>query len=302
MLKPTAFLTLLVVVMFSAAASGQVQALRYTYVSPTGSDTNSCARSTPCRQITKALTVTQNGGTVTVLETGEYNNFTVTQSVSVVGDKGAQAMIVSTNPNPNAGVYINDTAAPYSSVTLRGLVIKENTNGIIANGQVGTVTVEDCTIEAVHYTIGAQAPGDYLVRNTHVRYGLYGMWFDSPNGEVRAVVEGSSFKNIGTQGLYAGNSAKVTVTNSLAEGNKDGFAAGLSARLFLENCRSIGNADDGVTVSGSAWVRISNSTIVNNQGYGVRSSGGYARTYGNNRLANNSLGSTSGTFTLLDQQ
>ena len=133
--------------------------------------------------------------------------------------------------------------------------------------------------------------------------GLYGMWFDSPAGEVTAVVQDSSFKNIATQGLHAGNNAKVTVINSLAEGNLDGFSAGTLAKLFIENCRSIGNTGDGVVVSGSAWVRISNSTIVNNQGYGVRAySGGYARSYVNNRIATNSAGSTSGNFVVLDQQ
>jgi hypothetical protein len=293
----------IMVLLFPAAAFGQVQAFRYTYVSAlNGSDANNCSRTAPCRQISKALSSTQSSGTVTVLDTGEYANFTITNSVSVVTDKGAQAMIVSTNPSPNAGVYINDTSAPFATVTLRGLVIKENDNGIVVSGEVDALTIEDCLVQAPLYNISAGAPGAYTIRNTHVTYGNYGIWIGSSAGEVTATVTDSSFKFVGTLGLYAGDSAKVTVTDSIAEGNGDGFGVGNYGKLFLENCRSVDNTDDGVTASSYGWVRISNSTIVNNKGFGIRNSGGYARTFGNNRVANNSSGSTSGSVTLLEQQ
>ncbi|HLN02906.1 MAG TPA: right-handed parallel beta-helix repeat-containing protein [Bryobacteraceae bacterium] len=46
------------------------------YVSPSGNDNNSCAQTSPCRQISQALTIVQPGDTIFVAD-GSYNAFTV---------------------------------------------------------------------------------------------------------------------------------------------------------------------------------------------------------------------------------
>jgi len=46
------------------------------YVSPSGNDSNSCAQTSPCRQISRALNIVQPGDTIFVAD-GTYNAFTV---------------------------------------------------------------------------------------------------------------------------------------------------------------------------------------------------------------------------------
>jgi hypothetical protein len=79
---------------------------------------------------------------------------------------------------------------------------------------------------------------------------------------------------IGAPGVYAGItvfSAKVAVSNSIASGNGSGFIAfanTVAAELSLETCVAFNN-DVGVRVAivstGTAVVRLSNSTVPDNQ-------------------------------------
>src|SRR5215471_16146383 len=69
------------VLMTISSASAQVQR---TYVSGLGSDANPCSRTAPCRTFTQAISQTNPGGEVYVLDTAGYGPFAITKTLSVV--------------------------------------------------------------------------------------------------------------------------------------------------------------------------------------------------------------------------
>jgi len=263
-----------------------------------GSDTNPCTRSAPCRQDQQALTIATSGGTVVILDSGEYEDFTITKSVSVIADKGITAVIG--NSGAYAGATISDGTAPYIQVTLRGLSFVDSDNGIIVDSQIDTLAVEDCTIEAPLYGIFARGPGRYVIKNTQVRHSNYGIWFTTSTRQITATIDDSRFEYIGTVGVMASGKSQVTIRNTVSANNADGFAASNYGKLVLENCSATYNSSSGVSAEQSGNISVSNSTIAYN-GIGLKNSNSTLRSFGNNRLSNNST-NLSGTISLVSQQ
>ena len=74
------------------------------YVAPTGSDNSSCSQATPCRQITKALTIVHPGDTIFVVD-GTYNAFTVDSLTGTAANPiTIQALGQNANVLPQTGV------------------------------------------------------------------------------------------------------------------------------------------------------------------------------------------------------
>jgi hypothetical protein len=101
-----------------------------TFVKSTGSDSNTasnCGPTTPCRSFAAALTVTDSGGEVVVLDSAGYGPtpINITQSVSITAPDGVYAGIA---VGTGDGVLINGTGI---AVSLQGLRIN-GTGG--ANG------------------------------------------------------------------------------------------------------------------------------------------------------------------------
>ena len=294
-------LIILSVVLLAVAYSVSAQAvtLRVAYVTANGgSDTNPCTRSAPCRQVQRGVTRATSGGTVVILDSGEYENFTITKSVSVIADKGITAVIG--NSGAYAGATISDGTAPYIQVTLRGLSFVDSDNGIIVDSQIDTLAVEDCTIEAPLYGIFARGPGRYVIKNTQVRHSNYGIWFTTSTRQITATIDDSRFEYIGTVGVMASGKSQVTIRNTVSANNADGFAASNYGKLVLENCSATYNSSSGVSAEQSGNISVSNSTIAYN-GIGLKNSNSTLRSFGNNRLSNNST-NLSGTISLVSQQ
>src|SRR5215472_18109741 len=72
------------------SASAQVQR---TFVSGGGIDSNPCSRTAPCRTFTQAISQTNAGGEVYVLDSAGYGPFTITKSVAIVAPQGVTAGI-----------------------------------------------------------------------------------------------------------------------------------------------------------------------------------------------------------------
>jgi hypothetical protein len=81
-----------VVVVLACVASG-FAASDIVYVSYSGSDRNSCARVSPCKTITHALTVVNASGQVSIVGSGNYDSFTVTKAVIVSAEPGVVATL-----------------------------------------------------------------------------------------------------------------------------------------------------------------------------------------------------------------
>src|SRR5262252_4604757 len=129
----------LFLVLHAPASLAQVQR---TYVSGLGSDANPCTRTAPCRTFTQAISQTNAGGEIYVLDTAGYGPFAINKALSVV----AQGVTAGISVFSGDGIDIN--AGPSDTVILRGLTI--NNQGGAGNGIVFTsglrLQVESCAV------------------------------------------------------------------------------------------------------------------------------------------------------------
>jgi nitrous oxidase accessory protein NosD len=298
----SAAIAFLIVTMVVAArpASAQVQLLPYVYVSANGgSDSNSCSRTAPCRQIAKALENMSSGGTVTILASGDYQSFNINKSVDIVAEPGINA-VISTSGTGSTAVYVG---LNISSVRLRGLTIRAGGTGAMAINVQSAVTsfeIDNCEIRGGEHGLLVNNDGDYSIRNTRFSGAVSNLEFSTLSGTINATVDSCSF-NRGLA-LMVGRYARVTIKNSTSNGGGY-WATGTGARMFVDNCVINASNDDGIFVDAGAFVRLSDSTIANGLEYGIRvNTGGSLRSFGNNRLFNNASGDISGTVGVLSGQ
>jgi hypothetical protein len=108
-----------------AAAAQHAFAAQRTFVhsSPLGNDANtasSCSLVAPCRSFNAAISVTDPGGEVVILDTAGYGSMTIGKSIKIIGPSGVYGGIsVLGGGNPTTGIVIN--AGDFDVVTLRGL-------------------------------------------------------------------------------------------------------------------------------------------------------------------------------------
>src|ERR1700756_2338676 len=109
-----------VVVLFVVLAvpAGAAAASR-TWVSGVGDDANPCSRTAPCKTFAGAISKTDPGGEISVLDPGGYGAVTITKSISIITEGGSgEAGILASGTN---GITVNAGASDV--VILRGLVI-----------------------------------------------------------------------------------------------------------------------------------------------------------------------------------
>jgi hypothetical protein len=122
-----------------------------TFVASNGIDANPCSLSQPCRTFARALTQTNAGGEIVVLDSAGYGPVTIAKAVSIVAAPGAHAGITAFSGD---AITVN---APDGTVVLRGLSITGQgaTNGIhyieTTSSSFGgqSLLVEDCTIQGM---------------------------------------------------------------------------------------------------------------------------------------------------------
>ena len=114
-----------------AASAPHALAAQRTFVhsSPLGNDANTafnCSLVAPCRSFNAAISVTDPGGEVVILDTAGYGPMTINKSIKVIGPSGVYGGIsvlggVGPPPPPTTGIVIN--AGDTDVITLRGLDI-----------------------------------------------------------------------------------------------------------------------------------------------------------------------------------
>jgi hypothetical protein len=105
----------------------------------------------------------------------------------------------------------------------------------------------------------------------------------------------------GTIGVYLGMNSVTTISGTVIDGNYDGLDATSNAKSLIDGCSVITNSGDGISIDAGVWGRINDTTITNNQGWGITNSG-FARTFGTNRIANNAAGNTNGSIIVIGLQ
>ena len=288
-------------VILSFAAKTQAQSIRNAYVSATGTSA-SCTLADPCNSVDAALRVV-SGGEVVILDSGVFRGFTITSSVTVTAAHGAHPTITAVDDHPAIAVQAGVSAvvrglriAPYRSAYYGITTFRDPLH---PSARLDLV-IENCVIEHNSFMTGGISAGGgrLIVKDTTIR-GPLGITF----GDGECIVDHSWFENNSDKGIWIRDSSKqrvaVIVRNSTVVNAGSGFSIGSlstdgpTAQLTIENC-TVTSSRIGVEVRdalGTA-VRISNSTITNND-YGFSGATGasiYSR--GNNTVTGNLFADT----------
>ncbi len=279
-------------IVFTVTASAE--AAQRTFVSTTGVDTNPCTLTAPCRAFSAALTHTDPGGEVIVLDSGAYGRVTVSQPVTIEAPAGVYAGIsvfASTN-----GIDVN---APGATVVLRGLSISGQGGDIGINvSAVGALRIDRCRISGMgQQGIVATATGaSVMITHAYVSdNGHDGIWINGVidvsventmsarnmsgaaffNG-ARVTLRDSTFTSSVAYGVYSSGGPVSTPTTVRADGVISSYNAwqgfmvnGVASSLVsltLTRSSAIGNSRNGLWVSGDngpATATVSDSTFSN---------------------------------------
>jgi hypothetical protein len=264
--------TLLSVALFLGAASmAEAQATR-TWVSGVGDDANPCSRTAPCKTFAGAISKTAPGGYINAIDPGGFGQVTITKSITIDGQGTHAGVLVAGGTN---GIVIN---AANIVVTLRNLTIESPLSSPGANGIVvinaAEVHVENCWIggfatDAIDFRpiAGAEA---YITDTTITNNSGGGIVVNSGRVTVNRLRAESN-----SNGVVVNGGGVATVRDSYASGGSVGFGAVVSAAAVInvENSVSTGN-QYGIYAASGATVRVSNSMIVSNTGFGLFNDGG----------------------------
>jgi hypothetical protein len=273
-----------------------------TWVSGLGDDANPGSRTAPCKTFAGAISKTDAGGEINVVDPGGFGTLTITKAVTIDGAGTFASVLAAGVP----GMTI--AAGPGDVVTLRNLSI----NGIGAG------------LDGIHFVSGAALHLERCDIFNFTRRGLFfepaaasrlfikdciirnnndpangGALFISPKAGGSAVVSVDATRMEGNLfAIVATDRSTVAVRNSVAASNANaGFAvssvAGGAVVMNLENCLV---SDSSATVNSAAVaatgaqaiIRMSNVTVVNNRLGLMVSAGGSILSFGNNRIAGNS--------------
>ena len=253
-------------------AATDVTAGQRSFVSGTGADVGTCAPTAPCRSFGYAITHTNPGGEVIVLDSAGYGPVTITQSVSIVAPPGIYGGISVSSGN---GVTIN---APGATVVLRGLSIngQGGTHGILAVNA-SRVRVESCVIShmngvGIYHTMpnGAMIVLDTIVRDNTDGVGLVAKDASIQLDHVRSEHnQNGGFYIAPTPGSMR---ASATITDSVfsyngANGIWVDTVGGATTSTQVERSVMNDNGHDGLTATsgaGYAYVTLARNAIGTN--------------------------------------
>jgi hypothetical protein len=291
----------LFVAILASVAPAQVQR---TFVSGLGDDGNPCSRTAPCRTFGRAISQTNAGGEVIVLDSAGYGPFTISKSISIIAPAGVYAGI-----SVFFGDGIDITASASDTVILRGLTL--NNQGSTGMGIVfttgGTLHIENCVVNGFSSQAGVffAGAGNLEVKDSIMRGNFWGVVVRTASGAALGTVEQVRLEGNGATGLVVQENSKVTVRNSVASGNYNGFqtiANFAPAELNVENCAVSNNSNIGIDAfsqSAAVTVGVSNSTVTNNGTGLFQFNGASLLSRGNNTVEGNTTdtGGIIGSYT-----
>ncbi len=182
-------------------------------MSGVGDDANPCSRTAPCKTFAGAISKTNAGGAISVLDPGGYGAVTITKSITIQGSPEV-ASILATGIN---GIVVNTAAS--DTVNLIGLGIEgagSGTNGIRIVGS-GKITVSGCVID--NFTglgIDAQGSGDVrlMVRDSLITGNAGGgMRVQASGGVYGVFISGTTFDLNGNFAYQSSGSQVQTIVS-----------------------------------------------------------------------------------------
>ena len=279
-------LRLALIVVVWAVSSATLAAPR-TFVASTGSDANPCSLVLPCRAFAHALTQTDAGGEIVILDSAGYGPVTIGKSVSITAPPGIYGGI--------------SVGAGQNGVDINGAGIKVALRGLRINGAAGSndgvrflagaeLRIERCAIENLGGVgIEAAAPGarlsvadtvvsangsgvlvtgvdiatfDRLTSERNAGDGLFLLRTGGPATGVLALVVDSVFASNGANGVL------------MFQGGAQAFMGATFERTsFLDNGRALPGASNfrvhGTSGAGTVHAALSRSAVAGIGGIAV---------------------------------
>jgi hypothetical protein len=271
-----------------------------TWVSGVGDDVNPCSRTAPCKTFAGAISKTAALGEIDCLDGGGFGAVTITKPVTIDcggGMSGQAGGILNAN---TAGVIINMTNPMATDrVIIRNLVISGFNTGLAGIRLIGAASV---TIEHVAI-MGTGASGNPAIdlRPGTINGKIYLRDVEVHNAlasgihisNASATLDNVFVSNAGGSALQVNDNAFVNVINSrfVGSGVKGVFVVANSpSEVNLENTLVARSAFEGVFANqAGAIVRLSNASIFNN-GIAVQANNSaMIVSFGNNRIAGNTM-------------
>jgi hypothetical protein len=300
-----AFLVALALAATLPTTWAQAQNIRSFVSAASGSDSNPCNRTAPCRTFQHAHDVTNGGGEINTLDPGGYGTVTITKAISIISGTGGASILV---PSSGSGITIN--AGATDGVIIRGLIIESNgasaTFAITFNSG-GSLVVDDCLIHglsfggiyfvpnassslSVSHTVVANIPSNNGIfvsgttANANVNAALShvemhnlsgGVTADgrgSPGGSITVSVADSTMNNTSSavNAIWDTGAAPVvvTLTRSVIANNGTGLNAfGANATIRLAASTVSGNSDGWTTFASGSVLSAGDNTIEGNASF-----------------------------------
>jgi hypothetical protein len=277
-----------------------------TWIASYGDDASPCSRTSPCKTFAGAISKTDEGGEMDVIDPNSCGTLTITKAITIDGGSGSGwASVLSTFTNgilidvATSGLNHPDTAAVVlRNITFNG--VSQTPGG--AHGSNGInykraerVYVENCSFENFTDTgiiMKLTDDGSLWVKDCRFDKTTTGIRSTTTTGFAVVNVDHSRFSGM-ANGINAVSNAFVTVRDSyfggLTSATNGGVIAQATSAANVENCM-FANSIIGVNIAGGT-VRLSNNSFYNN---GTAIAGGTAESANNNKFAGNaSDGATS---------
>jgi hypothetical protein len=303
-----------------------------TWVSHTGSDTNVCSTpSSPCKTLTGALSQTLAGGQINVMDSGDFANVIINQSVSIVNAISGTATNMGgyqtiTNETLIASMII--VAGADGVVTVRGFVLnglddtastpETNVVGVLINNA-SQVNIENCLLlnnGSAGIYVSPNLDGEAQTLATSINVNIQDSTITGNGAGIRiapttatpinVVIDKTRINNNSGGGVKADGTSGGPITVSISDSSislnaSNGVnAVGPSNNVIinLNNDVIASNGESGIQANGAnAAVVVNNTSILNNTvGDTASVSGGRVLTYGNNRIIGNVGSGFTGTL------
>jgi hypothetical protein len=277
-----------------------------TFVSPAGNDANTasnCGLTSPCRTFSAAISVTNSGGEIIVLDSAGYGAVAITKSVSIIAPPGIYAGV---SVFAGDGFTIN---SPGVAVTLKGLAINGQGPGTVGIHftQGSRLDVDGCTVsnmsaadQVTGHGIFVDGAGTISIANSTISgNAANGI---RVNGAATVAILESTVESNGNTGISIEGGALATiehttvVKNSLngiaAVGSAAGTRVAVFASVVSDHASGAGLRAEALTVSDVARLDVADSTVARNgAGVSVVTAAGGSAKAGiiNNQIVENSV-------------
>ncbi len=291
----------LVLALFGVLSVTQASAGASTrsFVSGNGNDNNPCSPEAPCRTFAHAITQTDAGGEIIVMDSAEYGTVAIDRNITIDAPKGIYAAV----NVAQQGTGITISSPNVTRVELRGLrLISQgaDSTGISYNGA-GFLYIDNCVVDGFYGFVPSKGVGitilnaGYIfVKDTSVRNCSTGILTAQGGFGASITLDQVRLEGNNYAGLRLSDKHKATIRNSVVSGNVTaGFLADVQtspSELNIEACTISGNGT-GLKATGpggnvQGMVRISNSTVSHND-VGLLIQGSTVLSPGNNTIRDN---------------